>query len=195
MAQKGFLHIDFDPELRKVRQDLARFEASLANKREVMLASMAVAQHEVRDNFDGEHDSGGDSWQPWKATPPAKGGDSYKKRAERFPNIGILQRTGDLARRAADSSAFRLVGDRLTYGHNLPRWAGVHLHGYNFGSYTLPQRSWYPFSVSGVAKVVSIFDEWMLGNLAVVSRKSSTGKSYVQVQTRTSSGRFGASPF
>jgi phage gpG-like protein len=193
-----FINVDFKPNLRTVEQDFVRLSERLEDKHEVMLASMAVARHDIGEMFDGEHDAMGKAWEPWKSeSPPSGSNKPYADRAEEFPNIGILQRNGDLREQAMQSSQFAIEGNHLTYGSDLPEWAGVHLHGglqvFEDG-YRIPQRSFYPYSPEGVAKVHAVFDAWAAHTIEIMERTSKRGKTYVQIQTRTPTGQFGSSP-
>ena len=190
----GFINIDFAPSLKTVQQDMLRVKAQLDDKAEVMIAAMVVAKREIAENFDEEHDSAGKPWAPWKTTPAKRNTQSYAQRAENYPNIGILQRNGNLRKAAVSDSAFALSGNTLSYGDNLPQWAGVHLHGgkKSYDGYKIPQRSWLPFSAAGVAAVQNIFEAWALGAISIQNRTSVKGRSYTQVQYRTPGGRFGS---
>lgn len=203
MAKKArFLHIDFDPDLRVVQQDLARIASNFADKRELMGIVAAEAKHDVNEMFDNERDATGTKWPYWKETPLPRS-RSYAHRAEKRPNVAILNRDdkpGGLRDRATAWEAFVVTGNTVTYGHGLPDWAGVHLHGglpketKKDGMYAIPQRSFYPFSAAGVAKVNKIFAGWAAHNIAVIPRVSSRGRVWTQVQTRAAGGRFGSSP-
>jgi phage gpG-like protein len=198
MAKKhGFINVDFDPDLRTVEQDFRRVSRNLEHKEQVMIASMAVAQADIEEMFEGEHDAFGDDWQYWKQTKPPSGGQSYASRAENYPNIGILVQDGDLHREATSRSQFVISDSHLSYGHDLPEWAGVHLHGgvkIQPDGYVIPQRSFYPYSPEGVQKVHMLFDEWAENAIEIKERTSKRGKRYVQIQTRTPGGQYGASP-
>lgn len=192
MPESQFINVHFEPTLRKVQQDFVRLEKGLENKREVFAAALAVAQHDINEMFDEERDATGQSWAPWE--------EPYATRAENLPNIGILNRRGrpdGLRALATNSNAFAIAGDRLTYGAGLPSWAGVHLHGgqkvFSTG-YRIPKRSFYPYSKEGVAAVERVFSMWAEGEVAILTRKSSRGRVFTQVQTRTPSGQFGPSP-
>jgi phage gpG-like protein len=193
----GFINVDFDPDLRTVEQDFRRVSAKLEDKHTVMLASMVVAQQEIEEMFEHERDAFGDPWAPWKETKPPSGGQSYATRARNYPNIGILVQDGDLHREATKTDQFVISDNHLSYGHDLPEWAGVHLHGgvkIQPDGYVIPQRSFYPFSAVGVQKVHMLFDEWAENAIEITERTSKRGRHYVQVQTRTPGGQFGPSP-
>lgn len=191
-----FLNVDFKPNLRTVEQDFLRVAEGLKDKRSVMLAAEVIARRDIDDMFDGEQDAYGNDWQEWKQTPPpSKKNMSYARRAKKYPNIGILQRTGELRRQAIKSTQFTITGNTLTYGGDLPTWAGVHLHGgkkvYADG-YRIPKRSFLPFSPQGVRAVRNVFDAWATDRVIIIERVSSRGRAYLQVQSRAAKGRFGS---
>jgi len=145
--------------------------------------------------FDEMHDAFGKQWQYWRQeTPPGSQNKPYAEIAEELPNVGILNRANDpdgLRAKATSASAFIIEGNHLAYGADLPEWAGVHLHGgltISEDGYRIPQRSFYPYSAEGVAKVTALFESWMDSNIRAMPRVSSLGKHYVQTRV---GGRFG----
>lgn len=200
VATGRFLNVHFKPTLREVQQDFNRLKGDLSHTRAVMGVAMGIAEDEIDEMFDGKHDAFGKPWKPWKGVKPPSGGSSYAQRAKALPNVnGILERKRPGLRNAAtSSSAFVISDNHLTYGGNLPEWAGVHLHGgkktFN-GGYKIPQRSFYPYSKAGVAKVAAVFDVWAEEAILVLTKQSAKGRTFTQVQTRTPSGRFGPKPF
>lgn len=203
MARTRFINVDFKPDLKVVRQDMARIAASFEHKQELMGLIVAEAKHDVGEMFENQEDAFGAKWRYWKRTP--EGSRSYAYRAEKLPNIGILNRSDNpdgLKAKATAWEAFSIVGDKVTYGHNLPDWAGVHLHGgkkVQPDGYKIPRRSFYPFSKAAANRVGVLFAGWAEGNIAVIPRISSRGRVWTQVQTRVPTGRgretrFGPSP-
>jgi phage gpG-like protein len=200
VATGRFLNVHFKPSLREVQQDFHRLKGDLSHTRAVMGVAMGIAEDEIEEMFDEKRDAVGKPWAPWKETYPPSGATPYGQRARALPNVnGILERTRPGLRDAAtSSSAFVITDNRLTYGSDLPEWAGVHLHGgkkvFN-GGYKIPQRSFYPYSAAGVARVKSVFDAWADESIAVLTKTSSRGRTFTQVQTRTPGGQFGTKPF
>ena len=194
MAKKhGFINVDFDPNLKTVEQDFVRLGKRFEDKRTVMLAAMVVARHDIDEMFEGEHDAFGDPWAPWKDTKPPSGNQSYATRAQNYPNIGILRRKDDLHQQAIKEEQFHIDNDFLTYGDDLPEWAGVHLHGgqkVQPDGYVIPQRSFYPYSPEGVQKVHMLFDDWAERNIAIMQRTTTTGRTVTMIRGRGAGGRF-----
>lgn len=136
---------------------------ALENKRGPLTASSEVLQADIRERFDTETDPSGDHWEPWSPNyNPVAQGESPDSLGRTFPNIGILQRTGELADVASSSRAIRVSNDTVFYETNmLPNYGLEHEAGNP--ERNLPRRSFLGLSDQAAGVIFATFAEWFDG--------------------------------
>lgn len=128
-----------------------------------LIAASEEVQSDIRYRFDTETDPSGDRWEEWS--------ENYRPIAEAYPNIGILQQTGELADVASSSEATVITHDTVFYKTSaLPSYGLEH----EFGNDRLPQRSFLGVSDEAAIKILGLFGEWFEGAISLYP--TATGK-------------------
>lgn len=135
---------------------------ALQSKIRPLTESSIVAQQDIRERFDTETDPHGNKWQEWSPNyAPVALGETPGKGGQ-FPNIGILQRTGELADVASSSQAIRISNDTVFYEtHQLPNYGLLHETGNP--ETNLPQRQFLGLSEEANVAIFAAWADWFDG--------------------------------
>jgi hypothetical protein len=140
-----------------------------------LVAASQEVQADIRYRFDTETDPQGEKWEEWS--------ENYRPIAEAYPNIGILQRTGDLADVASSSEATIISHDTVFYQTSaLPSYGLAHESGLE----GLPQRSFLGLSDEASIKILGLFGEWFEGAISLYP--TATGKVGARHSIRGATG-------
>lgn len=142
---------------------------------------------DVRERFLTETDPDGNKWANWA--------ESYKPRAEAYPNKGILRRTEELYDAATNPNTVVISGSTLWYETSrLPPRGAWHQEGRparktaSGSPNPLPARPFLGLSAEASAVIFQAFGEWF--DRAIVLYPTSTGKIGRRHALRGAGGRF-----
>lgn len=153
------VHIEYIPDPRVFQQALVEVETALEHVEVPLAFAKEQVQADVRERFTTETDPDGNPWQSWSAI--------YTPYALSFPNVGILQQTGDLMKAATRDSAYIISGNTLFFeGGDLPHAGWAHQEGalrtdamgdtINF----LPPRPFLGLSEEAKTLIFATFTDW-----------------------------------
>lgn len=153
----------WEPDPVVLARSIDAVAVALENRVPPLQAASEELQADIRYRFDTATDPQGERWEEWS--------ENYRPIAEAYPNIGILQRTGELAEVASSSEATIVTHDTVFYQTSaLPSYGLEH----EMGSEKLPQRSFLGLSDEAALKVLGLFGEWFEGAISLYP--TSTGK-------------------
>lgn len=181
------IHVEWSPDPIVFGEALIEASSDVADLTLPIALAAQEVQADIRERFDTET---GPDWEPW--TPWS---DSYAPKAEAFPNIGILQRTGELASSAEnavvvnDDTVFFNEGDIPPYGP----WhqEGVEDRGGGRGGTTpnaLPARPFLGLTDETVVFIYGVFEDWFSHIIEVYNTR--TGKMGRRHARRGPAGTF-----
>lgn len=135
-----------------------RVAAGMADRTPALAASGEVIRGNIRERFETETAPDGTPWEDWA--------ESYRDYAEAYPNIGILQQSGELVEAASDAGAIHVTNDTVFYRTDvLPHYGLAHHTGLPERRTPLPARPFLDMSPEAEALIVGTFFEWFEGNL------------------------------
>lgn len=139
----------WNPDPAYFAERLSTVGAALENRALPLAIASETMQADIRERFDTETDPSGEPWEDWSET--------YYPVAEAYPNIGILQQSGELRDAASSSEAMVVTNDTVFYQTRLlPHYGLAH----ESGTDQLPQRSFLGMSDEAAATVFATFGEW-----------------------------------
>lgn len=158
----------WEPDPMIYEDQLTRMAVYLEDRMPPLQAASIITQEDIRERFDTETDPYGDKWADWSPsyTPVAMGEVPAKKGEPAFPNIGILQRTGELADAASSSRATRITKDTVFYETStLPNYGLEHETGNP--NRNLPQRAFLGLSDQARTVIFAAFADWFDGAMSL----------------------------
>lgn len=161
---------EWEPDPAVFAQRFYAVAGALQDRTIPLAAASQEMQATIRERFDTQTDPDGQKWADWS--------ERYKPIAKAFPNIGILQRTGELAEVASSSTATVISNDTVYYRTDLlPQYglaheAGIPDRGEKGGE--LPRRSFLGLSEAAAIQIYGYFYEWF--EEAIQLYATSTGK-------------------
>jgi phage gpG-like protein len=147
---------EWEPDPAVFAQRFYAVAGALEDRAIPLAAASEELQSTIRERFDTQTDPDGVPWKDWS--------DKYRPVAEKYPNIGILQRTGELADVASSSRATVITNDTVFYQtDSLPQYglaheAGIPNRGRRGGE--LPKRAFLGLSEAAALKIYGYFSEW-----------------------------------
>jgi phage gpG-like protein len=205
----GMLTFRWAPDPLIVASDFDKAAAYVDNMQPPLQTSRQLAQADIRENFEAEHDPGGAPWAPWSESYVASGPPGDPE--------GILKLTHDLMDSATSASAYPITARELFFDFStLPFYGIFHQAGASrqaagrgvtkrsnvettkvfgelgavpmggrFGSNDLPARPFAGIEDETQFQIMETFEAWFAGAIGFAMGSSGV------VQTRLPSGRFG----
>lgn len=167
-------------------------------------AVVKIARDDIKERFEKENDPEGDGW--FELSP----GYAERKQKEVGFEHPILQREGELYKKATDGSNWSVSGESVWYSTaNLPDYWAVHQFGsadfgaqfhatanpkgetsLEGGAQNIPPRAFIGLSKKAEAKVLDLFDIWFSNGLERAT-KDFLISSHGALHVRTPLGRIG----
>jgi phage gpG-like protein len=204
MSNFDILEVDWDNDPIILAAKLEHLADSLdRDLGEPAVAARQVIIDDVREHFEHEQAPSGERWAPWAPT--------YAARAQ-SENIGILRKTEDLYNEVTSAASWPVIGNDVWVNTaSWPDYWRVHQQGgLIMSSQTMirrmtktrsgqkgardhgriPARPYVGVSAEAEAKVVTVYDQWLTGELDIIS-SSATGLAYFRGAKGQIGGRIG----
>lgn len=154
-----FVDIHWSPDPIVFGEAILEVDEALDHVEIPLAFAAAEVGADIRHRFDTETGPDGMPWQKWSP--------NYEPKALAFPNIGILQRTGEMADDATSDRAMIVSGDTLWFDWDaLPDYAPWHQEGLPDRRTKagipnpLPARPFAGLSEETRAVIFAIFADW-----------------------------------
>lgn len=197
---------DWEPDPIEISDRVLNVMDALEERHAPLLAAGQFVSGDIRENFRGQHDPGGDEWQEWSGgrrfegqIDPESGKEifdmGYAAYAKRV-NLGkILEQTLALRESTVNPARIRITNNDVFYDTGgLPHGWLWHQEGLPDrrtaagAENPLPKRSFLGLSDSAAIDIMVVFDDWFTGAITLFTTK--TGRIGRRHSLRGAGGRF-----